>query len=230
LGLRFAQQAQLVASLSARFQASLCRRNQNAHKSQPFNGKVVHSTLECFYRHRQLGLSLTPADLCQRLIEPWGEAAAEEAVPFDSTDDEETSRKQAIDLVMVYLAQIPVDEPKPLAVEAAVEASLVDPVSGEDLGIPLVGIMDLVLPDNDGPEIVDFKTTARGGEPLEIMHEIQLSSYGYLFRHASHQEESALEIRQLMKTKIPKAETHRSQAAGRAQQRKSFHVSRNIRS
>jgi hypothetical protein len=41
------------------------------------------------------------------------------------------------------------------------------------------------------------------------MHEIQLSSYSYLFRHTSRQEESALEIRQLVKTKVPKVEIHR---------------------
>ena len=43
-----------------------------------------------------------------------------------------------------YLAQAPEDE-KPLAVETAVEAPLVDPMTGENLGIPLLGIMDLVL-------------------------------------------------------------------------------------
>lgn len=108
-----------------------------------------------------------------------------------------------------YLAQIPADESKPLAVEAAVEAPLIDPATGENLGIPLVGIMDLVLPDRDGPLIADFKTTSRGGEPLEITHEIQLSSYSYLFRHASQEPEGGLEIRNLVKTKTPKVEIHR---------------------
>ena len=82
-------------------------------------------------------------------------------------------------------------------------------MSGENLGVPLVGILDLVLPDPGGPLIADFKTTARGGELLEITHEIQLSSYSYMFRHTSPQPEGGLEIRNLVKTKMPKIEIHR---------------------
>ena len=49
--------------------------------------------------------------------------------------------------------------------------------------------------------ITDFKTTSRGGELLEITHELQLSAYNYLFRRASPIPEEALEIRNLVKTK-----------------------------
>jgi hypothetical protein len=77
-----------------------------------FIGKIVHSALECFYRHRQLGLLLTPADVSRRLIESWGEAAAAEAVSFESTEDEAESCNRAVGLVWTYLAQIPADEPK----------------------------------------------------------------------------------------------------------------------
>ena len=58
----------------------------------------------------------------------------------------------------------PNDE-KPLAVEAAVEVPLVDPFTGEDLGMPLVGVIDLVLDSEDGPVIIDYKTAARSSEP-----------------------------------------------------------------
>ena len=87
-----------------------------------------------------------------------GQAAENEGVKFESTEDEQARRKQAIELIAAYCAQLPRNEPRPLAVEAAVEAPLVDPASGENLGIPLVGIMDLVLPDPEGPLIADFKT------------------------------------------------------------------------
>ena len=49
--------------------------------------------------------------------------------------------------------------------------------TGEDLQVPLVGIADLVIEDHEGPVIVDFKTAARSAAPLEISHEIQLTSY-----------------------------------------------------
>ena len=48
-----------------------------------------------------------------------------------------------------------------MAVEVSCEAPLVDPVSGENLGIPLVGVMDLVVPEEEGPIITDFKTASK---------------------------------------------------------------------
>ena len=111
-----------------------------------------------------------------------------------------------------------------MAVEVAVEAPLVDPVTGEDLGMPLLGIMDLVLDYEEGPLICDFKTSARSSEPLEIIHEIQLSSYAYLFRQVNPWAESGLEIRSLVKTRTPKVEFHRYPARTDAHFRRLFAV------
>ena len=88
------------------------------------------------------------------------------------------------------------------------EWALVDPETGEDFGIPLLGIVDLVLEEHDGPVIADFKTAARGGAPSETTHEIQLSSYSYLFRCMTGRQEAGIEIRSLVKTKKPRVEFH----------------------
>lgn len=141
-----------------------------------FVGKVVHSSLEMWYRHRQLGLGVEPGDIAKQLVESWGQAVEEESMKFDTPAEEQAIQKQAAGLVMAYLVHVPADEPRPLAVETAIEAPLVDPTTGKDLGIPLVGVMDLVLDEAAGPLIVDFKTAARSAEPLEITHEIQLTS------------------------------------------------------
>ena len=58
-------------------------------------------------------------------------------------------------------------------------------------------MIDLIVGSPDGAVIADFKTAARSSEPLEIFHEIQLTSYAYLFRQLSDQTEAGLEIRQL---------------------------------
>jgi hypothetical protein len=191
-----------------------------------FVGRITHRALECYYRHWQLGVRLEPHELVDRLSVDWDHSVAEEAVQFESTEDEQDCRCQAVRLVVAYLQHVSIFEPKPLAVEIGVESPLVDPVSGEDLGIPLVGIMDLVLADEVGPLIVDFKTVARGGEPLEILHEVQLSSYAYLFRHANAQPEAAFEIRNLVKTKTPKVEMHRYPARDARHFRRLFAVIR----
>ena len=92
------------------------------------------------------------------------------------------ARTQAGSLVTAYLAQLPADEPAPTTVETRLGVPLVDPFTGEDLGIPLLGIVDLVVNCGDGPLVCDFKTSARSGGPVEIMHEVQLTAYAYLFR------------------------------------------------
>ena len=128
---------------------------------------------------------------------------------FDTVASEQAAQRQAIELVAAYLRQLPPDEPRPTAVETTIEAPLVDPGTGEDFGIPLLGVMDLVVPEDSGPIIADFKTAAKSSGPLEITHEIQLSCYAYLFRQASPEPEAGLEIRSLIKTKTPQVQFHR---------------------
>jgi putative RecB family exonuclease len=172
-----------------------------------FVGKACHAGLECYYRHRQLGVTLDANDVERRMLESWAALVDEEKMDFDSPDHEQELRTQAMSLVSAYLAYAPCNE-YPLAVEVAAEAPLVDPTTGENLGIPLVGIIDLVLNYEQGPLITDFKTAARSSEPMEISHEIQLSSYAWLHRQITGQRENGLEIRSLIKTKTPKVEFH----------------------
>jgi len=189
-------------------------------------GKQVHSALEVHYRHRQLGARLETGDVTKRVLDLWDRAVADEDIAFKSVNAEQQLKQQTVDLVAAYLAHVPRDEPKPLAVEATMETPLIDPFSGEDLGIPLLGIVDLVLGGPKGPLIADFKTAARGGAPLEITHEIQLSSYAYMFRQLEGRSEAGLEIRSLVKTKSPKIEFHRYPAREEAHLRRLFAVIR----
>ena len=189
-----------------------------------FLGKQVHAGLEHYYRHRMLGITLTPADIAGRIVDGWGEAAKSDAMKFATEGQEMALQKQAVDLIAAYLAQVPADEPVPQAVEATMEVPLVDPFSGEDLGIPLLGITDLIVPGSDGATIVDFKTSSRSSPPSEISHEIQLSCYAYLYRAMTGEQESGLEIRSLIKTKTPKIETHRYSARRDTHLRRLFAV------
>ncbi|MBI3469626.1 MAG: PD-(D/E)XK nuclease family protein [Planctomycetes bacterium] len=166
-----------------------------------FVGKMVHSLLEQFYRHRQLGITLAGDELRRRLVRQWGQAAVDERVAFRSAAQEDACRQQVLKLAAAYVAQIPAHEPRPMLVEAELKAPLIDPVTGRDLGIPLVGVLDLVLDRGAGPVIVDFKTSSRAGRPLAVTHEVQLSSYAYLFRHVAGSPEALLEIHSLAKTK-----------------------------
>jgi len=147
-----------------------------------FVGRRVHQGLERHYRHRQLGITLDVEQVTGSVTDAWEESAAEEGVEFESLDEEAKLKDQAAGLVRSYLLQLPADEPQPQAVEATMEAALVDPVSGEDLGISMLGVVDLVTETDAGTTIIDFKTSSRSAPPFEVTHEIQLSSYAWLFR------------------------------------------------
>ncbi|MGO9110053.1 MAG: RecB family exonuclease [Thermoguttaceae bacterium] len=190
-----------------------------------FLGKVVHFGLEASYRHRQLGVTLEAEQVVQKMLDGWARLIDEGAVTFDSVADEQALRQQACELVKAYIAYAP-DCEKPLAVEVALEAPLIDPDTGEHLGMPLVGVVDLVLDYEQGPLIVDFKTAARSSEPMEISHEIQLSSYAWLYRQITGRKEAGLEIRSLIKTKLPKCEFHPYAARSDAHFRRLFAVIR----
>ena len=173
-----------------------------------FLGKMVHAGLEHYYRHRARGVELFSHVVGEEIVKNWDRMVAEESIRFASTEEEKALRVQACALVAAYLEQVPDDEPAPVAVEAQLKAPLIDPKTGEDLGIALLGIVDLVLPGKDGPIIIDFKTAARSSAKADILHELQLSCYSYLSRQVTKSKESSLEIRSLIKTKTPKIETH----------------------
>ncbi len=145
---------------------------------------------------------------------------------FESSQEEGTLKKQAVDLVAAYMKYTADARETPIAVETTMEAPLIDPNTGEDLGITLLGIVDLIVDNREGPRIIDFKTAARSTPPHEITHEIQLSSYAYLFRQSTGNEEGGLEIRSLVKTKTPKIEFHSYQARSKQHLRRLFAVIR----
>ncbi len=174
-----------------------------------FVGKVVHGVLEHVYSCLDVGTVATAEDIPAFVEAAWNRTMENEPCFFDDIESETKSRNQVADLVRTYLSEINVAAEKPIAVEKRFEVPLIDPTTGEDLGIPLVGIVDLVLAGAGGPVVVDFKTAASASSNCELMHELQLSAYAYIGREVFGQDESALEIRQLVKTKTPKIVVHR---------------------
>ena len=173
-----------------------------------FVGKVVHAVVAHIYRHRTAGQVCSTEDLPLFVADAWRVAMETEPCNFDDGTQEEKCQSQVLDLVAAYLTSIPIQEETPIAIEKRYEVPLIDPSTGEDFGIPLVGIVDLVLQENSGGVIVDLKTSATS-TLCELQHELQLTSYAYCFREAMEQNELRCEVRQLVKTKTPKIMIHR---------------------
>lgn len=174
-----------------------------------FLGKQVHRGLEFYYRRRQDGERATVTEVERQIVDLWDDAVSDEGMCFASQDDENALKQKCMNLVRTYLGQVDPDEGRPVAVESRLACPLIDPDSDDDLGISLLGYVDLILDGASGPIVVDFKTSARSNTPLDISHEIQLSCYAYALRHMFGETEHELQIRSLIKTKTPKVEIQR---------------------
>ena len=127
----------------------------------------------------------------------WSKEQLEQTVDWEGEEEKEKSKTLA--LVEFYLANTPIKpDERPMAVETMLEADL------SRHGLPkLIGIVDLVRP---GGVIVDFKTSGQTPNVESIGHqnEIQLTSYGLLYRDSTGDKESGFELHHLVKTKTPK--------------------------
>jgi len=191
-----------------------------------FMARMVYAGLDHYYRQKQAGEPLSAADLAQYEHECWDSAALASGVRFASTVEEQAARQQTIDLLSTYLDRVPPVEPRPLEVKRTLKAPLIDPDSGEDLGLPLVGTLDLLVPEANGPLIVAFKVVARNNPQLETAAEIQLACLAYLLGNAYGLPETGIEICQLVKTKVPQIVWHRYAAREEIHFRRLFAVIR----
>jgi len=188
------------------------RRYIDGWKTDPspalFVGKVTHAVLAHVYRQRSAGQLCTAENMPVLVSDAWQFATETEPCIFDTDLQEEQCRCQVLHLAKAYMDSIPIHTETPIAVEQRYEVPLIDPLTGEDFGIPLVGIVDLVLQEESGSVITDFKTSSTSSL-CELQHELQLTSYAYCFREVMERNESGCEVRQLVKTKVPKVQTHR---------------------
>ena len=92
----------------------------------------------------------------------------------------------------------------PAAVEEPFEMELADPETGEVLGVPLRGIVDLI--ETDGT-LVDLKTAARTISPDDLERHLQLSTYALVvFLKTGKIPKLRLDV--LLKTRQPRLERH----------------------
>ena len=173
-----------------------------------FLGKVVHAALEAYYRHRQIGLKPVPDDAEGFVQSAWEVVAGEDLILWSSEEESSKCRDQAVGLVQTYIREYADQSERIIAMESSLETPLVDPDTGEDLGIPLFGIIDLVLEQDDALSLIDFKTAASASQVCEQSHAIQLTLYSLLLQGNGYKQVET-EIRQLVKTKTPKICVHR---------------------
>ena len=157
-------------------------------------GSTVHFTLKLWNLARWRKQTIPDGWLREQFDAFWLEDQ-EKAIRWDP-GEEDDSKAKAWSLLDLYFQQSPIP-PNEAAegVEVSVEA---------DLGsTKLIGIIDLV---RSGGRIVEFKTTGQTPNPekAEHIHELQCSCYSVMYREATGQTESAVELHHLVKLKTPK--------------------------
>lgn len=157
-------------------------------------GSAVHFTLKLWNLARWRRQNPPEGWLRQQFDLFWVEDQ-EGAILWEEGEQRE-SKAKAWALLEAYFAQSPIPANEPAeGVEVPVEA---------DLGsTKLVGVIDLV---RSGGRIVEFKTTGQTPNPekAEHIHELQCSCYAAMYREATGQTESAVELHHLVKLKTPK--------------------------
>lgn len=161
-------------------------------------GSCTHLVLKHWNQARWKGESPTLKQFHDVYSDAWKSEQKETPVNWEE-DSEDEEKKVGWKLFEMYYREsaIPPNE-KPEAVEVKVEADL------SHHGLPnLVGIIDLVRPTG---RIVDFKTSSTTPNPriVELLNEIQLASYGLMYRQCTGKKETAVELHHLVKTKNPK--------------------------
>jgi hypothetical protein len=160
-----------------------------------FYGTAMHAVLQQWNLARWRKQPLSFEVLQELFTQCWAEQPP--GIPWQGEEDE--ARQSAAALLAAYFLETPIPgDERPEGVEVGVEADL------STHGLPtLVGVLDLVRANRI---IVDFKTAARSPEPTMLGHttELQITAYGVLYRAATDQKESGVELHHLIKTKAPK--------------------------
>ena len=174
-----------------------------------FLGMAVRDALTYLYQAERDRVFPDAAELCHYVMGQWDHLAAREAVVFASISEERALQQQAFSLLETYLDGRAWDEPPALAVAQSITAPLLDPATGQHLGVNLVGTLDLILDDSAGPLLVDFRTSSRSASSAEVLQEVHLACQAYLFRQMAGCREGGLETRRLVKTKMPQLQCQR---------------------
>ena len=162
-------------------------------------GTSVHAAVEWFQKELMAGRSPHPEAVLAQFDADWYAQNVEPLV-FSDKDSRDSLHVKGHELLRLYLEQA--NGNQSVAVEQPFEVPVVDPETGEDLGLTLRGFLDLV---EAGDVVVDLKTAARSIGVGDLERHLQLSVYalGYLLLHGRI---PTLRLDMLLKTKVAKLE------------------------
>ena len=176
-------------------------------------GGALHTSISWLFKEMMTGngngreISL---DRLFRILEAdWYAQKIDQVIRYKNGEDEMKLLVMAKEMLREYFNQCPKEV---MGTEIPFTIPIINPVTGEVLGINLEGYIDLVEKDET---IVEFKTSASAMDQSDVDDHTQLTAYSFAYEIIHQRPPKNLKIINFVKTKKPKVnsfETRREQA------------------
>jgi len=174
----------LGCSLKYMFQYVLKSKPQHISIALPF-GRAIHQAIERYYQSIMDTGEGAPVEIMQELFtESVSLAIADSAIPIlykQEAPDKDSIIAIGQQLLQVFHENVDLNGYEVVGTEIPLSATLYTE-HGEDTGIKLVGILDLLLKDKASGElmVVDNKTAKNAMAQSATVEDLQMSAYSYL--------------------------------------------------
>lgn len=164
-------------------------------------GSAIHKTLELFHKELKKGRK-RPLDWLLRTFEAdWHAQCLDADIRFGNGDDPQKLILKGKELLSEYYRQ-PLPEVKDA--ELFFQIPLVNPKTGEVLGVPLRGVIDLI---EEGDVVAELKSSQKSWSLADLPDNLQLTAYSYAYETLFGRPPKDLKVINLVRTKTPRVET-----------------------
>jgi putative RecB family exonuclease len=161
-------------------------------------GSAFHSTLSWFFKEKMNGNGISLERVYRILEADWYAQKVDQDIRYKDGDSEMKLVVLAKELLGQYIS-LPFKEI--MGTDIPFTIPLINPVTGETLGINLEGYIDLIEKDET---IVEFKTSNQSMDQKDVDDHIQLTTYSYAYEMINQRPPKNLKIVNFVKTKKPK--------------------------
>ena len=163
-------------------------------------GSALHSALEWLHKERIKGNGAS-LDMLYRIFDSdWYTQKLDTEIRFKTGEQDMELAVQGKEMLALYMRE---PQKKLQGCEISFTVPMVDPATGEALGIDLEGFLDLVEADGT---IVEFKTSAVALSASDIDSRLQFTAYSYAYEFLHRKPPTGIKIVNFVKTKKPRIE------------------------
>ena len=162
-------------------------------------GSAFHAALSWFHNAQMRnGNGVSMEKLWKIFQADWYAQGLDTEILYKHGETETGLAVLAKELLRLYFAR---PETPIKGSEVSFVVPLVNPATGEELGMNLEGFIDLIASDDT---IVEFKTSAQTMSSADVQNNLQLTAYSYAYTMLYQRPPQALKIIDFVKAKRPK--------------------------